>query len=115
MADEAPRAPRIEDFLDQPTRDLEAWRWLWAGDHRFPVRSHRGLVGRALVLSKRLPRPFVEDPPHALWERQRIFNLILLERVAGLAATTRHLEDRVGHVEVIVQEGLDQGVGHHAQ
>ena len=114
MADEAPRAPRIEDFLDQPTRDLEAWRWLWAGDHRFPVRSHRGgLMGRALVLFKRLLRPFVQVPQNDLWERQRIFNLILLERIAGLAATTRHLEDRVGHIETIVQEGLDEVIRHH--
>ena len=43
-ADRGRPAPRIEDFLDEPTRDLEAWRWLWAGDHRFPVRSHRGLA-----------------------------------------------------------------------
>lgn len=113
MADEAPRAPRIEDFLDQPTRDLEAWRWLWAGDHRFPVRSHRGLLGRALVFFKRLLRPFVQVPQNDLWERQRTFNLILLERIAGLAATTRHLEDRVGHVEMIVQEGLDEVIRHH--
>jgi SAM-dependent methyltransferase len=113
VADEAPRAPRIEDFLDQPTRDLEAWRWLWAGDHRFPVRSHRGLAGRVVVLFKRLLRPFVQVPQNDLWERQRIFNLILLERLAGLAATTRHLEDRVGHVEAIVQEGLDEVIRHH--
>ncbi|HEV8238189.1 MAG TPA: class I SAM-dependent methyltransferase [Thermoanaerobaculia bacterium] len=113
MADEAPRAPRIEDFLDQPTRDLEAWRWLWAGDHRFPVRSHRGLMGRALVFFKRLLRPFVQVPQNDLWERQRIFNLILLERIAGLAATTRRLEDRVGHVEAIVQEGLGEVIRHH--
>jgi SAM-dependent methyltransferase len=113
VADEAPRAPRIEDFLDQPTRDLEAWRWLWAGDHRFPVRSHRGLAGRLLVAFKRLLRPFVQVPQNDLWERQRIFNLILLERLAGLAATTRHLEDRVGHVEAIVQEGLDEVIRHH--
>jgi len=113
VADEAPRAPRIEDFLDQPTRDLEAWRWLWAGDQRFPVRSHRGLAGRVLVLFKRLLRPFVQVPQNDLWERQRIFNLILLERVAELLSQTRHLEDRVGRVEAILQEGLDEVIRHH--
>src|SRR6185436_7859350 len=113
MADEAPRAPRIEDFLDQPTRDLDAWRWLWAGDQRFPVRSHRGLAGRVLVLFKRLLRPFVQVPQNDLWERQRIFNLILLERVAELLSQTRHLEDRVGRVEAILQEGLDEVIRHH--
>lgn len=112
-ADRAWPAPRVEDFLGEPTRDLEAWRWLWAGDHRFPVRSHRGLLGRLVVLFKRLLRPFVQVPQNDLWERQRVFNLILLERVMGLAATTRHLEDRVGHVERIVQEGLDEVIRHH--
>jgi SAM-dependent methyltransferase len=112
-ADRGRPAPRIDDFLGAPTRDLEAWRWLWAGDHRFPVRSHRGLAGRVVVLLKRLLRPFVQVPQNDLWERQRVFNLILLERVAGLAATTRHLEDRLGHVETIVQEGLDEVIRHH--
>lgn len=112
-ADRGRPAPRIEDFLAEPTRDLEAWRWLWTGDHRFPVRSHRGLMGRVLVLFKRALRPLVQVPQNDLWERQRVFNLILLERVVGLAATTRHLEDRVGHVERIVQQGLDEVIRHH--
>jgi SAM-dependent methyltransferase len=112
-ADEARPAPRIEDFLDQPTRDLEAWRWLWAGDHRFPVRSHRGPLGRLLVLAKRLLRPFVQVPQNDLWERQRIFNLILLERVAQMGAHMRHLEDRLGWVESIQRDGLDEVMRHH--
>lgn len=113
MPEEARRAPRIEDFLEEPTRDLEAWRWLWAGDHRFPVRSHRGLAGRFLVAFKRLFRPLVQVPQNDLWERQRIFNLILLERVSQTAAHVRHLEDRLGRVEQILQDGLDEVIRHH--
>jgi SAM-dependent methyltransferase len=113
MADETRPAPRIDDFLGEPTRDLEAWRWLWAGDHRFPVRSHRGFAGGLLVAFKRLLRPFVQVPQNDLWERQRIFNLILLERVAQNAAQLRHLEDRLGRVEQILQEGLDEVIRHH--
>jgi O-antigen chain-terminating methyltransferase len=113
VPEEARPAPRIEDFLEEPTRDLQAWRWLWAGDHRFPVRSHRGLVGRFLVAFKRLFRPIVQVPQNDLWERQRIFNLILLEHVAQTAAHARHLEDRLGRVEQILQEGLDEVMRHH--
>src|SRR5262245_7061169 len=98
MSEEARPAPRIEDFLDEPTRDLEAWRWLWTEDQRFPVRSHRGLVGRALVLWKRLFRPLVQVPQNDLWDRQRVFNLILLERLAEHASRVRGLEDRVAEV-----------------
>jgi hypothetical protein len=36
-------------------------------DHRFPVRSHRGLFGRLVVLGKRLLRPFVAAPQADLW------------------------------------------------
>lgn len=86
MADrpEGAREPEIEAFLDQPTRDLRDWRWLWEGDHRFPIRSHRGVLGRLLVAFKRLFRPLVKIPVNDLWERQRIYNLILQEHVGAL-------------------------------
>jgi SAM-dependent methyltransferase len=76
---EVPRTPTLDDFLVEPTRDLEDWRWLWKGDHEFPIRSHRGLLGSILVTIKRLFRPLVKVPQNDLWERQRTFNLILLE------------------------------------
>lgn len=86
MADrpEGAREPGIEAFLDEPTRDLRDWRWLWEGDHRFPIRSHRGVLGRLLVAFKRLFRPLVKIPVNDLWERQRIYNLILQEHVGAL-------------------------------
>ena len=56
------RAPSLDDFLVEPTRDLLDWQWLWREDHPFPVQSHRGFVGRLVVLFKRLFRPLVKAP-----------------------------------------------------
>lgn len=56
------RIPSLDDFLVEPTRDLHDWQWLWRGDHQFPVRSHRGLLGRLVVFFKRLVRPLVQTP-----------------------------------------------------
>ncbi len=108
MSEEARPAPRIEDFLDEPTRDLRAWRWLWAGDHRFPVRSHRGLPGRLLVLCKQLLRPLVQPPQNDLWDRQRVFNLILLEHLMD-----SRVEERLTRLEATLQTGLDEVIRHH--
>ncbi len=75
------RAPSLDDFLVDPTRDLSDWKWLWTGDQAFPVASHRGILGRLVVLCKRLLRPLVKAPQQDLWDRQRTFNLILLEHL----------------------------------
>jgi len=74
----------LDEFLGEPTRDLNAWRWLWDRDEPFPVRSHRGFLGTVVVFFKRLFRPLVKVPQNDLWERQRIFNLILLEALERL-------------------------------
>jgi SAM-dependent methyltransferase len=71
-------AHAIDEFTGPPTRDLSAWRWLWEGDHAFPIQSHRGPLGRLVVWFKRLVRPWVKVPQNDLWERQRVFNLVLL-------------------------------------
>jgi SAM-dependent methyltransferase len=107
--EKAPRAegaPSIERFLGDPTRQLADWRWLWDGDHRFPIRSHRGFLGRLIVLVKRLLRPFVAAPVADLWERQRIFNLILLEYLA-------HGEEVRLHLEALWREGLSEVMEHN--
>ena len=36
-----PQGTSLEDFLGEPPRDIEAWRWLWEEDQAFPIRSHR--------------------------------------------------------------------------
>ena len=106
--------PTLERFLDEPTRDLADWHWLWAGDRAFPVRSHRSVWGRLLVAVKRLLRPLVKTPQNDLWERQRVFNLILLERLQAEDArrqAERH-EHRVRHLEAFMADGLQEVVRH---
>jgi O-antigen chain-terminating methyltransferase len=76
---EPPVEPSIERFLGAaPTQELADWRELWEADTAFPLRSHRGLLGRLVVAFKRLLRPLVRLPQSDLWERQRTFNLVLL-------------------------------------
>ncbi|HEV8580675.1 MAG TPA: class I SAM-dependent methyltransferase [Thermoanaerobaculia bacterium] len=107
------RAPSIDDFLVEPTRDLADWRWLWAGDREFPIRSHRGLLGRLLVGLKRLLRPLVKVPQNDLWERQRTFNLILLEQLERLeAARADHLR-RIEYQEALDSEGVHEIMRHN--
>src|SRR3954452_13764272 len=107
------RAPVLDDFLVEPTRDLEDWRWLWSGDHAFPIRSHRGVLGRLLVGFKRLLRPLVKTPQNDLWERQRTFNLILLEHLERLeAARADHLR-RIEYQEALDSEGIHEIMRHN--
>lgn len=116
MTAEPPRPERSEafsigDFLGDPPRRLAPWRWLWEGDHRFPIRSHRGVLGRLIVAVKRLVRPLVKVPQNDLWERQRAFNLGLLGYLEELAAL-RH-EDRIKDLETFLSEGLDEVMRHN--
>jgi SAM-dependent methyltransferase len=107
------RAPSIDDFLVEPTRDLADWRWLWAGDREFPIRSHRGVLGRLLVGFKRLLRPLAKVPQNDLWERQRTFNLILLEHLERLeAARADHLR-RIEYQEALDSEGIHEIMRHN--
>ncbi|MFP3941575.1 MAG: class I SAM-dependent methyltransferase [Thermoanaerobaculia bacterium] len=102
-----PPGPAIEDFLGEPTRDLDAWYRLWSEDRPFPIRSHRpGLLARALVAAKRLLRPLVKAPQADLWDRQRVFNVILLEYLG------QH-EERLGHLENFVPRALDDLLRHN--
>ncbi|MCB1032799.1 MAG: class I SAM-dependent methyltransferase [Acidobacteria bacterium] len=109
------RSPALEDFLETPTRRLADWHWLWKGDHRFPIRSHRGFWGRLLVAGKRLLRPFVTVPQNDLWERQRVFNTVLLEYLMDLEARAREErhEHRIRHLEAFMDEGLKEVARHN--
>lgn len=108
----APSAPpSIDAFSGDPTRRISDWRSLWERDLAFPIRSHRGVAGRLLVVFKRLLRPFVTVPQNDLWERQRVFNLIVLEHLERIEDDRRHLDDlghRVRHMEAFLKEGLDE-------
>ncbi len=107
------RIPSLDDFLVEPTRDLHDWQWLWRGDHQFPVRSHRGLLGRLVVFFKRLVRPLVQTPQNELWDRQRTFNLILLEH---LIRNEEHRGDhrrRLEYLEALNSEGIHEIMRHN--
>src|SRR3954451_14855207 len=108
-----PRSPGLDDFLVEPTRDLDDWRWLWSGDHAFPIRSHRGLLGRLLVGIKRLFRPLVKTPQNDLWERQRTFNLILVEHLARLETARADQQRRIEYQEALDSEGIHEVMRHN--
>jgi SAM-dependent methyltransferase len=107
------RTPSVDDFLVDPPRDLSDWQWLWSGDRQFPIRSHRGLLGRLVVGLKRLFRPLVKVPQNDLWERQRAFNLILLEHLERLeTARAEHLR-RIEYQEALDAEGIREIMRHN--
>lgn len=127
-----PATPSLDSFLgDTPTDRLEDWQWLWQTDQRFPVRSHRGLLGRLVVAFKRLLRPLVKVPVNDLWDRQRVFNQILIERLLAERAHTARLEahlrqvhrdhqgaieahaDRLVELDVRSADGLRDGLAHN--
>jgi O-antigen chain-terminating methyltransferase len=109
----ARRVPSIDDFLVEPTRDLEDWRWLWSGDHEFPISSHRGPLGRLLVAFKRLFRPLAKIPQNDLWDRQRTFNLILLEHLERLEAARADHQRRIEYQEGLDSEGIHEIMRHN--
>ncbi len=101
----APAGRSVEDFLGEPTRRFEDWRWLFEQDESFPIRSHRGLFGSLVVAWKRMLRPLVVTPQRDLWERQRIFNLIALEHLERQA-------QRLDHREALLEKGLAEIMRH---
>ncbi|HXU34587.1 MAG TPA: class I SAM-dependent methyltransferase [Thermoanaerobaculia bacterium] len=103
----------LDDFLVEPTRKLSDWRWLWKGDLEFPIRSHRGFLGRLLVAGKRLLRPLVKVPQNDLWERQRIFNLILLEHLERQDAERVRHHDRLAYLEELDAKGIRELMQHN--
>jgi SAM-dependent methyltransferase len=107
------RSPSIDEFLDEPTRDLADWEWLWKGDHPFPIRSHRGPFGRLLVAFKRLFRPLVRIPQNDLWERQQIFNLILLEHLGRAEEVRDEHRRRLEYLEALNAEGIHEIMRHN--
>ncbi len=111
--DREPRAPTLADFLTEPTRDVDAWRWLWREDREFPIRSHRGFLGRFLVAWKRLVRPLVKVPQNDLWERQRVYNLILLDHLERAAAAEGRHHERLCYLEGLNADGITELMRHN--
>lgn len=77
-------ADTLERFLEDSGDGLSEWRILWESDRIFPVRSQRPFLGKLMVGLKRLLRPLVHSPQADLWERQRVFNLVLLSHLESL-------------------------------
>jgi len=98
-SDDRPPETGIDAFLGEPTRDLRDWYWLWAGDHEFPVESHRGLAGRLRVALKRLLRPVVKPPLNDLLDRQRTFNLIVIEFLSRSDVKHQQLADELRQLQ----------------
>jgi SAM-dependent methyltransferase len=109
----ARRTPRVDDFLVEPTRELDDWHWLWKEDREFPIRSHRGLLGRVLVAWKRLLRPLVKVPQNDLWERQRIFNVVLLEHLRDERQLRHRDGERIAYLEALNAEGIEELMRHN--
>ncbi|MEE2778200.1 MAG: methyltransferase domain-containing protein [Acidobacteriota bacterium] len=96
--------PRIDDFLGEPTRDRVAWKWLWAGNYEFPVRGSATLAGKVGVLIKKLLRPLFRLAGSDSLERQRTFNLILLD---DLQALDSRVQDLRSDFTVVTEETRD--------
>lgn len=94
----------IEVFFREESPSLEDWRWLWEGNHPFPVQTDKtGLRGRFTLLVKhfvRLIRPLVSPLLGELYVRQLRYNVVLLD----------HLDEhraRLAHLEAVKREGFD--------
>jgi O-antigen chain-terminating methyltransferase len=105
--------PSIESFLSGENRRLSDWHWLWEGDHRFPLHSHRGFVGSIIVVLKRLFRGFVRAPQSDLWERQRAYNLLVqeyLERSSVFEGEVReHFRDQAARSDEVIETAATLG------
>lgn len=77
-------------------------------------------MGRLVVFLKGLLRPVVEVPQRDLWERQRVFNEIVVEKLQSmaeredsLARRLQALEARMQGLEEKMHEGLDEVMAHN--
>ncbi len=94
-----------------PGVDLAEWRQLWQQDRAFPIQGRPGILGRIAVAAKRLLRPFFKAPVADLWDRQRVFNQILLDHLAHRDAEISNLlEQSASESEWRLQEMRDQAV-----
>ena len=128
-------SPRVDDA------DLPQWRTLWEEDHRLDVPARSGIVGRLVDSAKDYLRRFVTAPQQDLWERQRLYNLLIqhhLEAREGQDTLIGHLRDldtgrkleaernyqefmdsrevhdhRLQWLEDVQKQGLDRIVEHH--
>lgn len=94
-SDDLDSDPALSSFLDQPSDDLAAWRAVWVNDHDLPIRTHRtGFSGKVILAVKRfarLFRPVVSWPQADRWERQRVFNQVVIGHLENLQRSVDRL------------------------
>ena len=66
-----------------------------------------------LVAWKRLLRPLVKVPQNDLWERQRIFNVVLLEHLRDERQRRHRDEERIAYLEALNAEGIEELMRHN--
>lgn len=96
---------------DVPSRSLDDWHQAFAEDRGLPITSSRPIIGPLLVLFRRLLRPLVRLPLNDLLERERVFNLIVIERLRQIDALREELtavEHRVASLEASYRDGLEE-------
>ena len=96
---------------DAPSRSLEDWQQAFAEDRGLPITSSRPIIGPLLVLFRRILRPLVRLPINDLLERERVFNLIVIEKLRQIDDLRVHLEaveQRVASLEACYREGLEE-------
>ncbi len=98
-----PPEPPIEEFLGEPTRDLGAWYRLWDLDRRLPLRRDPGWLGGLKHRLKRVIRKLVFGSEQDLWERQRLYNLVLYYHLEPLLAELGELAGSVAELGRDVQ------------
>lgn len=106
MPEEPIPEPSLDRFLDHPTEEIRDWRWLWSGDHEFPVRGRPGPLGALVVWAKRLLRPLVRAPQADLWDRQRQFNLVLLAHLEKIRDLQGGLDELGRDIQRVQKEIL---------
>jgi O-antigen chain-terminating methyltransferase len=89
-----------ERYLDRPRLDLEHWREIWARDLSFPIRSHRGLTGRLIVAVKKLLRPLARLALSDLYERERVYQIGLIDALARERAVVEELRNLYNFLRV---------------
>ena len=96
---------------DSPSRSLDDWHEAFAEDRSLPITSSRPIIGPLLVWFRRLLRPLVRLPLNDLLERERVFNLIVIERLRQIDALREELdavEHRVSSLEASYRDGLEE-------
>ncbi len=105
----------LNDFFPEPPRDPGAWKWVWSNDIRFPIRSHRRLIGKFVVFLKKIVAPIARFAQTDYLDRQKVFNLIVveyLEKIRFLEKKVDSLEKHRQDVDTLLYKGMHEIMKH---